>query len=391
MRFIFILVVSILTSSAMAIAPKLDKLDNAIDSALKENRIVGAVVLVSWKGKLIYERSAGWSDREANVPMTSDALFRLSSLSKPIVSAAALALVDRGILNLNDPVAKWLPEFRPQFMGAEQVITIKHIMTHTAGLSYTFFEPENGPYHAAGILDGTEKGGVTLLENLVKLSQIPLLFPPGAAWLYSLGTDVLGLVIERASGLTLQEAVKKYVTAPLNMKDTDFSSIDNSRLTAAYMNSQPEPVRMVEGQKVPFAASFITFSPDRATDKNAYASGGSGMVGTAKDYMTFLESVRKNTNLLSSSSLEGLTTNQIGDVPVTMYPGCGWSLGFMIVKDPQAMGALVRPGTYQWGGAYGHLFWVDPTEELSVVILTNTSMEALTGKLPADVQMALYL
>lgn len=146
---------------------------------------------------------------------------------------------------------------------------------------------------------------------------------------------------------------------------------------------------MVEGEKVAFGASYITFSPQRALDENAYASGGSGMVGSAADYLKFLETIRTG-KILSNESLVGLTTNQIGEIPVSIYPGCKWSLGFMVVADPSATGSLVSPGTLQWGGAYGHTFWFDPTEELSVVILTNTSLEGLTGKLPGDIQAALY-
>lgn len=374
---------------AMALTPNLAQLDGAIENALNEKRIAGAVVIVAHKGEVIYRKAKGLNDTKNNVAMKEDALFRLSSLSKPIVAATVLSLVEKGLLDLNAPVTKYLPEFQPKFMGMDQVITIKHLLTHTAGLSYGFFEPEVGPYHQANVSDGGDDSGITLMENLMRLTNVGLLFPPGAAWLYSLGPDVVGQVIENVTGLTLAEVVRNEVTGKLGMTDTDFLAVDAERLTIPYVNGANGPVKMVEGEKVAFGASFMVLSPKRALDEKAFLSAGSGMVGSAMDYLNFLETIR-NGKLLSAESIEGLTTNQIGEIPVTIYPGCKWSLGFMIVANPPMIGSLVSPGTLQWGGSYGHTFWVDQKEELTVVIMTNTSLEGLTGRLPLDIQAALY-
>jgi CubicO group peptidase (beta-lactamase class C family) len=385
-----VVMLAVFTSfAAQALTPNLTQLDGAIENALNEKRIAGAVVIVSHKGKVIYHKAKGLNDLNNNVALKEDALFRLSSLSKPIVAATVLSLVEKGLLDLNAPVTKYLPEFQPKFMGMDQVITIKHLLTHTAGLSYGFFEPEVGPYHQAYVSDGADDSGITLMENLMRLTNVGLLFPPGAAWLYSLGPDVVGQVIENVTGDTLANVVRNEVTGKLGMTDTDFVAVDADRLTIPYVNGANGPVKMVEGEKVAFGASFMVLSPKRALDEKAFLSAGSGMVGSAMDYLNFLETIRTG-KLLSKESIEGLSTNQIGDLAVTIYPGSKWSLGFMVVANPPAMGSLVSPGTLQWGGGYGHTFWIDLKEELSVVIMTNTSLEGLTGKLPIDIQAALY-
>lgn len=369
------------------------KLDAAMDSAIAEKRIVGSVVIVLHKGEVVYERAAGMADREAGKVMATDSIFRLSSLSKAIVSTAALALVDKGVIKLDDPVTKYIPDFRPKLPGGyEPVITLRHLLTHTSGLAYNFLEPVNGPYHTAGVSDGTDVVNMSLEENLQRLSSVPLIFPPGVAWLYSLDTDVMGEVIARATGKTLPEAVAELVTRPLGMNDTNFVVNNTSKLTAVYVNGNPAPVRMSERQVVPFAASAIVFSPDRATDQSAYASGGSGMMGSATDFVKLLEEIRLSKGqVVSRESVRGMTTVQTGDLDVVMAPGCGWSLAFAVVKDPTRTGSLVKKGTFQWSGAYGHNFWVDVESELTVVVLTNTGLEGLLGQYPADIQKAIYL
>ncbi len=376
--------------SAVGPAPFKSKLDQVIDTAIAEKRIVGAVVLVAKDGKLIYQRAAGHADREAGRPMRVDSLFRLSSLTKPYVSATALALVEEGKLSLDDAVTKWIPDFRPRLAsGEEAVITVRHLMTHTAGLGYTFLEPEQGPLHQAGVSDGLDQVPFGLEENLQRLASVPLLFPPGAAWTYSLATDVLGEVIARAAGKSLPEAVREQVTRPLRLRDTGFSARDPRRLAVPYVNADPEPVPMVDGQQVPFGASAVRFSPSRARDASAYHSGGSGMIGTAADFLRLLEELRQSTGaILSPESVTALTTVQTGDMNIFMAPGCGWSLGFPVVKDPTVAG--LPSGTFKWAGIYGHVWWVDPINKLTVVILTNTALEGITGRFPGEVGAAIY-
>ncbi len=184
-------------------------IDGAIEKALREKRLVGAVVLVAQGGEIVYRRAAGMADREAGKPMACNTLFRLASVSKPIVSTAALALMARGDMRLDDPVTRWLPDFRPRLAdGTVPLLTLRHLMTHTAGLSYRFFQPEGGCYARLGVSDGMDEAALSLPENVRRIASAPLLAPPGAEWRYSIATDVLGAVIERASGLPLAQAVK---------------------------------------------------------------------------------------------------------------------------------------------------------------------------------------
>jgi CubicO group peptidase (beta-lactamase class C family) len=160
-----------------------------------------------------------------------DTVFRLASMSKPIVSVAALALIDQGKLSLDDPVTKWLPDFRPRLAdGREPVITVRHLITHTSGLGYKFLEAADGPYHKAEVSDGIAEPGLTAAVNLERLASVPLLFEPGTSWSYGLSIDVLGEVIARAGGRTLPELVEQLVTGPLAMTDTRFTVTDRGRL-----------------------------------------------------------------------------------------------------------------------------------------------------------------
>lgn len=158
-------------------------IDGAIEKALREKRLVGAVVLVAQGGEIVYRRAAGMADREAGKPMACNTLFRLASVSKPIVSTAALALMARGDMRLDDPVTRWLPDFRPRLAdGTVPLLTLRHLMTHTAGLSYRFFQPEGGCYARLGVSDGMDEAALSLPENVRRIASAPLLAPPGAEW-----------------------------------------------------------------------------------------------------------------------------------------------------------------------------------------------------------------
>ena len=199
--------------SPAALAARIDPL---LDAVLHQQRLVGAVVLVRQCGQEIYRRAAGHLDREAGTPMVEDAVFRLASVSKPIVSTAALALVGQNRLGLDDPVARWLPYFAPrQPDGAVAAMTVRHLLTHTAGLDYGFFQPPGGAYARAGVSDGMDASRISLEDNLRRLATVPLASAPGARWAYSIATDVLGAVIEAVTGLPLAQAVAQLVTCLL--------------------------------------------------------------------------------------------------------------------------------------------------------------------------------
>jgi CubicO group peptidase (beta-lactamase class C family) len=379
------------TTPAISVDPALAKrLDAVIDRVIAEAHVVGAVVLVARDGKLVYHRAAGLADREANRPVREDTVFRLASMTKPIVSVAALALVDQGKLSLDDPVTKWLPEFRPKLAdGSEPAITVRHLITHTSGLTYKFLEPADGPYHKAEVSDGLAEPGLAADVNLRRLTSVPLLHPPGSQWQYSLSIDVLGEVVARAGGGSLPEVVKRVVTGPLEMTDTTFSVTDRERIAWPYGDGKP-PARMTEPYDMSLGGmAEIRFAPERIFDARSFPSGGAGMAGTASDYVRFLEAMRTGgAPILRPESARAAVQNQIGalDVPF-LGTGTRFGFGFGVVVDPTAAKRPAGPGSYGWGGVYGTNFWVDPEARLSVVIFTNVAGET---PLSNEIEQAIY-
>lgn len=370
------------------------RIDEVVDRTIAEKRLVGAVVQVALNGTLCYSRAAGYADREQNRFMQNDTLFRLASVSKPIVSAAALVLVSQGRLQLDDRVDKWLPEFCPRLPNGDcAAMTVRHLLTHTAGLTYRFFQKEDDSYEHAGVSDGMDQPGITLEENLRRIASVPLLYTPGTQWKYSIATDVLGAVIAKVTDAPLDEAVRSLVTEPLGMKDTAFIAVDPLRLSAAYANDRPEPRRLLDSDYIPFVegTSGFRLAPGRALDRTAYPSGGAGMVGSAGDFLRLLETLRKGgAPLLTESLVQEMTSNQIGDLPMAYWPGRGFGLGFTVLKDPEAAQTAESPGTWRLGGTYGHSWFVDPVKQISVVAFTNTALEGMSGQFTTDLCEAVY-
>jgi CubicO group peptidase (beta-lactamase class C family) len=380
---------------AVAVAPDAAlkaRLDPVIDRAIAEHRLVGTVVLVARDGKVVYRRAAGLADREAERPMREDAVFRFSSVTKPFVSAAAMRLVEQGKLRLDDPVTKYLPDFRPKLAdGTQPVITVRQLLNHTSGLTYGLAEPTSHPYHALGVSDGLDRSGITLDENLRRLAKAPLGFPPGSTWRYSLAIDVLGGVMEKAAGAPLPQVVADTVTKPLGLADTGFVARDPARLAVAYVNAQPAPKRMTENMDVSLGATAVRFAPSRATDATAFPSGGAGMVGTAGDVLTFLETLRRGgAPILEPATVATMMKDQVGVQAATQGPGWGFGYGWAVLDDPAAAKTPQGAGTIQWGGVYGHSWFVDPQNRLTVVALTNTAFEGMNGAFTTQLRDAVY-
>jgi CubicO group peptidase (beta-lactamase class C family) len=367
-------------------------LDAVILDAVSSGHIVGVTVIASKDGEIVYQRAAGFADMEARRPMKEDEVCRLASMTKPIVCVTALALVDRGQLRLEDPVTRWLPNFRTKLSdGREPVITVRHLLTHTAGLSYGFLEVQDGPYHRLGVSDGLDSSGLTLEENLRRIASAPLLFEPGTGWHYSVAIDVLGAVIERVTGMTLPEAVRSIVTRPLGMSSVNFVSA-GTVLATPYGDASPQPNRMTEPYSLKFGQSAIVYSPARAFEATAFPSGGVGMIGNARDYLRFAEAIRTGgAGIIRPETVAAMTTNAIGELPVgAAGPGFGWGLGVAVLKDPLAAKSPVSAGAWNWSGVYGTNFWVDPAAGISVVALTNTAVAGMTGDFPMALRRAVY-
>ncbi|MEB7893630.1 beta-lactamase family protein [Serratia ureilytica] len=369
----------------------------AIDQqAMAEGRIVGSVVLVARRGEICYAGAAGYADREARQPMRRETQFRLSSVSKPYTTLAALRLIERGKLSLDDAVSDWLPWFTPALTdGRRPTIKIRHLLSHTAGLDYRLNQPLAGVYHRLGIQDGVELSTLTLEQNLRLLAQAPLLSEPGARFNYSLAIDVLGAVLERVTGMPLPQLFVEWVARPLGLGNTAFHAIHAANLATPYYNTPQGPRRMPEGVRIALpegmAGGEVTFSPARALNVGAYPSGGAGMVGDADDVLRLVEALRSGgQGILQPDTVALLRHPHVGAEAQTQGPGWGFGFGGALLVDPDAAQTPQHAGTLTWGGVYGHSWFFDPEAQLSVVVLTNTAFEGMCGRYPQQIRDAVY-
>jgi CubicO group peptidase (beta-lactamase class C family) len=372
------------------------RLDSVTEAAISSGKIVGSVILIAQSGTIIYQATSGFADRENGKSVAADTIFRFASMTKALVSTAAMVLREKGAFALDDLVTRYLPTFEPKYRSNTVCeITLRQLLSHTSGLAYGFvLPPNNEPYASLGISDGIDNPGISLDENLRRLAGAELLFQPGTAFLYSLATDVIGAVLETVSNQPLAQVVKTHVTGPLGMADTDFVIRDRSRFACAYADaSNPGEVARLMPDCLELRkadAGIVHYAPVRAFDESAYHSGGAGMVGTAPDYLKFLEAMRKGgAPILSHDSVKLMTEDQIPHLLVG-EPGLGFGLGFGVVRDPIAAATSKNVGSFGWGGIYGTTYWVDPLAELSVVALTNTALEGVDGNFRSDVINAVY-
>ncbi|PFH19682.1 serine hydrolase domain-containing protein [Burkholderia sp. JKS000303] len=372
-----------------------ERIDAVLSRQLDTQRLVGAVVLVAHHGELVYRRAAGFADRESRTPMREDTLFRLASVTKPIVSTAAMVLVAQHKLSLDEDVTRWLPDFRPALPdGRVPTITVRQLLTHTAGLAYRFAEADaNGIYARTGISDGLDGATITLGENVRRIASVPLLYAPGTSWNYSVAIDVVGALIEAVCGAPLGDAIDALVLRPLGARDTAFVARDAARLATPYVNDTPQPHRLAENETVPIIDGFVgvTYSPSRALDAHAFPSGGAGMVGTAGDVLNVLDTLRAGGGtLLPAALVDEMGRVQTGDVELPDRPGVGFGIGFSVLRDPQAAASPESAGTWRWGGVYGHSWFVDRARGLTVVSLSNTLYEGMNGQYTVDLRDAVY-
>ncbi|MGC4193057.1 MAG: serine hydrolase domain-containing protein [Thermomicrobiales bacterium] len=367
------------------------RLDAAIDAALAEERVVGGVVQVSRGGEPAYERAFGLADREAGTPVTADTIFRLASVTKPVVSLTALRLIEQDEMSLDDPIHEWLPDFRPVGPdGQPATILIRHLLTHTSGLSYAVADQ--------GVSTGLAQPGLSMTDNLARLAALPLPFMPGTSWAYGLSIDVLGAVIQKVTCGTLEEAVRDHVLRPLGLPADAFVFAlpeGTPNLAVPYVNDDPRPHRMTGEETVGAGNgdSGTTFDPARIFDAASFQSGGAGAASTGSVIHAILEAVRRDAEdgrgrLLSRAMAKALFESQIG--ALLTEPGTAFSFAGAVVLDPKQVGSPVAPGTLRWGGVYGHNWFVDPTVGLTATILTNTIFEGMNGQLTVDIRNALY-
>jgi CubicO group peptidase (beta-lactamase class C family) len=361
---------------------RLKRLDAVLQEHIDQNRIAGIVALVLRDGKPIYERALGWSDKEANRRMTVDAIFRIASQTKALTSAAILALMEDGRLTPNMPVSRFIPAYAKTTVAvksdaavstvpARRAITIADLLTHTAGISYGTDSLVAAQYEARGLGPAAGFGWYTadkdedVCVTMERLAALPFVAQPGESYVYGYNTDILGCVVERASGLPLDKFIEDRITKPLGMKDTRFflPAAERDRLATVY-SSGPDGaiVRAPEGAR---GQGHYVDGPRRSF------SGGAGLLSTARDYARFLEMTRNGgvldgVRILSPRSVALMTTNQSGTLHSTA--GLGFGYGFETVDRYGAMG-LSSVGAYRWGGAYGSNYLVDPDARLVLVYM----------------------
>ncbi len=377
---------------------RLERIGTAVQHSIDEKRIAGAVTLVSRRGRVVWLKAQGMIDREAGKPMPPDAIFRICSMTKPITSLAVMMLYEEGKFLLEDPISKYLPEFKnPKVLvkpssgesytiPATREITIRDLLRHTSGLTY-HWNPELGPmYLKANVAHGVLPYDGTIEDNVKRLAGLPLLFNPGDRWEYSLGVDVLGRLVEVVSGKSLDEFFHARIFEPLGMKDTYFYPPENklNRLAVAYtyyvdkgLNRFPD-VPITEGSTV-YSADYPYHSP-----KKLFA-GGAGLVSTARDYLRFCQMMLDegrvgNTRLLSRKSVELMTHDQLGKIG----PDQGFGLGFGIEGVKSPLSELGSPGEYQWGGFFYTAFSIDPKDQMIVIFMAQLHP---TGDLTLDHQV----
>jgi CubicO group peptidase (beta-lactamase class C family) len=347
-----------------------------------ENKIAGAVGLVLQDGRVAFERAVGWSDKEAGRRMSADTLFRIASQSKAIISAAILALVEDGKVGLDEPAGRFIPSFTsttvavsdesgPKIVPARRPITIRQLLTHTAGISYGNDPQVRDRYAAAGLGPAAGNGWYTadkeepICVTMERLGTLPFVAQPGEAYVYGYNTDILGCIVEKASGMPLDEFLRSRITGPLGMKDTRFfvPSGERDRLAAVYSSGgDGKYARAPEGSK---GQGHYVEGPRKSF------SGGAGLTSTARDYARFLEMIRNGGTLdgvriLGPRAAALMTTNQSGTLHSAN--GLGFGLGFQTVDRYGASG-MAGVGAFGWGGAYGTTYQVDPQSRMVIVLM----------------------
>lgn len=356
------------------------RVDAAIDAALVD-RIVGCVVLVNRDGKEIYARTAGFADREAGRQLERNAIWRLASVTKPVVATAALKMMEAGLLNLDDPVSKYLPYFTPPSPdGVVRPITIRQLLSHSSGLSYDTTPSDVSP--------GMSGPYISLEENLRRLARAPLLFAPGTGWEYGTSIDVVGGVLAAINGSSLEAAVRKYAAGPLGMVDWGFTPTDPNRVTANYANGELPTPSVVPPVRIDDENS--AWEVGRIFRADAPQSGGGGSCGTADDVMKMLE-VYNGGSFLMPSTVEEAFANQIGDLPRRESDaGKRFTLLGAMIDDPVAAQSPCPVGTLDWGGAWGHNWIIDRTNKLTILVCTNVAPEGCNGPFREDIRDAVY-
>lgn len=368
-------------------ASRLARLDTGMSNWVKNNWVNGAVALVARHGKIVFYKAYGYNDLDTKAPLQKTGIFRIASQTKAITTVAALMLWEQGKFSFDDPVSKYIPSFAHETVlasfnpkdssyttiPAKRAVTIHDLFTHTSGLGYPGIgTPEANAIYAKNEITGGVGVKVTsLADAMTRLGSLPLLFQPGEKWMYGLNTDVLGYLIEIWSGMTLEDYFAKYIFQPLGMHDTYFNlpAAKGPRLVNFFL----EDSTGIKKQPSVFGGALDMNYPLKKTD---YFSGGGGLSSTIYDYAVFLQMLLNGgeyngLRFLSRNTMRMMTMNQIGDLTVNIGEGTGmnkWGLTFSIETEQGSKYTPSQAGSYGWGGVFSTAYWVDPKEDMLVLL-----------------------
>jgi CubicO group peptidase (beta-lactamase class C family) len=363
---------------------RLARIGPAMQRYIDDELVPGTVTLVARKGKIVHLEARGARDAESGAPMSTDAIFRIASMTKPITSVALMMLYEEGKFRLNDPIKKWMPEYAdpkvaeplPDSAGgpkyrlapAERPITVRQLLTHTAGFTNTYlglFKQE------AEKISAKQKPDDTVADYVARFAALPLNYQPGERWEYSGATNHVGRLVEILSGLTLDQFFQQRIFQPLGMKDTHFylPAEKLPRFAAQYKPGE-------ENKKI-ILADAPTAESRFVKEPHTFFMGAGGLVSTATDYWRFQQMMLQGGELdgkriLGRKTVELITANHTGDLPIWLSgPGYGFGLGYSVLLDHGAAGSMQSNGTFGWGGAFCTYFWVDPQEEMIGILMTQ--------------------
>ncbi|MFN8353374.1 MAG: serine hydrolase domain-containing protein [Spirosomataceae bacterium] len=387
---------------------RLARMDALLQEYVQKNRFPGVTAIVVRNGKIVYHKAFGMADKEQNIPMTKESIFRIASMTKAITSLGIMMLYEEGKIMLDDRLSKYIPEFaKPvvldQFnakdstyttVPAKREITIRHLLSHTSGINYNSIANDDrmkAIYGKAGILDMATLEPTRIIDNVRKIAKLPLSHNPGDKWTYGLSTDVLGAVIEIASGMTLSDFFEKRIFEPLGMKSTHFYLPDSQKSLLVPLYSENKDKGLVKLT----AKDTGGLDPDfPIKGAKTYYSGGGGLSSTAYDYAVFLQMLLNGgtyngKRLLSRKTVDLFTTsNQTGNL--YPLPHLYFSLGFAVINELGRSNSLNSVGNFAWGGAFSTHYFADPKEKICAVLMKQMWPTSYGAELDTKFDMTIY-
>lgn len=391
-------------------AERLGRIDKVIQQFVDEKKLNGATAIVVRDGKIVYHKAIGYSNAEKKTPLKKDDIFRIASMTKPIVSTAVMMLFEEGKFLLDDPISKYIPEFKnPQVLDvfnaadttyttkpAKREISIRDVLSHTSGIGYAQIgsAQANAIYYKNRINGGIGTPYSTLKDIVPRLAKLPLFNQPGEAFLYGLNTDVLGYLVEVVSGMPLDQFLKQRLFDPLGMSDTYFYLPESKQSRLVPLYRQNNEGIFIQDSLISLNGTFSRDFPK--TKAGSYFSGGAGLSSTAYDYALFATMLCNggelgNVRILSSASIRMMASNQIGDLLMWGDPDRvnRFGLGFGVYTEKGEARTPVRAGSFDWGGMFATSFWIDPKSKLVAVIMRNV-WPTNTGDFNEKTKVAVY-